>query len=74
LAACQLNGVNNTYIKPKAKVLYLGAASVTTVSHVSDIIGEKGEVYCILYSERSGRDLVNISKKTAKCNTDCRRC
>lgn len=40
LAACIVNGVNNIYMKPGAKVLYLGAASGTTVSHVSDIVGE----------------------------------
>jgi rRNA 2'-O-methyltransferase fibrillarin len=41
----------------------LGAASGTTVSHVSDIVGEKGIVYAVEFSHRSGRDLVNMSKK-----------
>lgn len=63
LAASIVNGVNSIYIKPGAKVLYLGAASGTTVSHVSDIVGEHGVVYAIEYSERSGRDLVNMAKK-----------
>ena len=63
LAACIVNGVNNVYIKPGAKVLYLGAASGTTVSHVSDIVGPEGVVYAVEYSERSGRDLVNMAKK-----------
>ncbi|KAG5413955.1 hypothetical protein IGI04_001522 [Brassica rapa subsp. trilocularis] len=39
LAAAILGGVDNIYIKPGSKVLYLGAASGTTVSHVSDIVG-----------------------------------
>ncbi|CAN1267477.1 rRNA 2'-O-methyltransferase fibrillarin [Linum perenne] len=39
LAAAILGGVDNIWIKPGAKVLYLGAASGTTVSHVSDLIG-----------------------------------
>ena len=39
LAAAILGGVGNIYIKPGAKVLYLGAASGTTVSHVADIVG-----------------------------------
>ncbi|KAG2321690.1 hypothetical protein Bca4012_057619 [Brassica carinata] len=39
LAAAILAGVDNIYIKPGAKVLYLGAASGTTVSHVSDLVG-----------------------------------
>ena len=40
-------------------MLYLGAASGTTPSHVSDIVGEKGFVYCIEFAQRSLRDLVN---------------
>jgi len=34
-----MGGIGNIYIKPGSKVLYLGAASGTTVSHVSDIVG-----------------------------------
>ncbi|GJD10684.1 Probable mediator of RNA polymerase II transcription subunit 36b [Galdieria sulphuraria] len=44
LAAAILGGVDNIHIKPGCKVLYLGAASGTTVSHVSDIIGADGEL------------------------------
>jgi len=40
-------------------VLYLGAASGTTPSHVSDIVGEKGHVYCVEFASRSLRDLVD---------------
>jgi rRNA 2'-O-methyltransferase fibrillarin len=43
--------------------LYLGAASGTTVSHVSDIVGENGLVYAVEFSHRSGRDLLNVAKK-----------
>jgi len=50
-------------MKPGSKVLYLGAASGTTVSHVSDIVGETGVVYAVEFSKRSGRDLVNMAKK-----------
>lgn len=39
LAAAILGGVDNIWIVPGAKVLYLGAASGTTVSHVSDLVG-----------------------------------
>ena len=39
LAAAILGGVGEIHIKPGSKVLYLGAASGTTVSHVSDIVG-----------------------------------
>ncbi|MCB1160945.1 MAG: hypothetical protein KDK45_25810 [Leptospiraceae bacterium] len=39
IAAAVIGGVEDIFIKPGAKVLYLGAASGTTVSHVSDIVG-----------------------------------
>jgi fibrillarin-like pre-rRNA processing protein len=43
-----------------SKVLYLGAASGTTSSHVSDIAYD-GKVYCIEFSPRSFRDLVGTA-------------
>eukprot|EP00735_Rhodelphis_limneticus_P008915 TRINITY_DN2385_c0_g1::TRINITY_DN2385_c0_g1_i1::g.20925::m.20925 TRINITY_DN2385_c0_g1::TRINITY_DN2385_c0_g1_i1::g.20925 ORF type:complete len:327 (+),score=84.78,sp/P22232/FBRL_XENLA/75.83/4e-131,Fibrillarin/PF01269.12/2.1e-108,GCD14/PF08704.5/5.1e-05,PCMT/PF01135.14/0.02 TRINITY_DN2385_c0_g1_i1:47-982(+) len=63
IAAAVLGGVDNIYIKPGARVLYLGGASGTTVSHVSDIVGPEGCVYAVEFSLRSGRDLVNMAKK-----------
>jgi rRNA 2'-O-methyltransferase fibrillarin len=63
LAASVLAGVDNVHVKPGAKVLYLGAASGTSVSHVSDIVGPTGTVYAVEFSHRSGRDLVNMAKK-----------
>ena len=50
-------------IKPGATVLYLGAASGTSVAHVSDIIGPNGTVYAVEFSHRPGRDLINMAKK-----------
>lgn len=48
---------------PGSKVLYLGAASGTTVSHVSDIVGEDGMVFAVEFSHRSGRDLLDMAQK-----------
>lgn len=59
LAAVILKGVKNFPIKPDHKILYLGAASGTTPSHVSDIVGDKGHVYCVEFASRSIRDLIN---------------
>jgi len=53
--------VEDIFIRPGSKVLYLGAASGTTVSHVSDIVGKDGIVYAVEFSHRSGRDLVNMA-------------
>jgi fibrillarin-like pre-rRNA processing protein len=59
LAAAILKGVQTIPIKPEHRVLYLGAASGTTPSHVSDIVGIKGHVYCVEFASRSIRDLIN---------------
>lgn len=58
-AAAILKGLETVPIQPHHKVLYLGAASGTTASHVSDIVGEKGYVYCIEFAARAIRELVN---------------
>ncbi|CAI9533590.1 unnamed protein product, partial [Staurois parvus] len=63
LAAAILGGVDQIHMKPGSKVLYLGAASGTTVSHVSDLVGPEGLVYAVEFSHRSGRDLINVAKK-----------
>ena len=59
LAAVIIKGVQTVPIKPDHRVLYLGAASGTTASHVSDIVGEKGHVYCVEFASRSIRELVS---------------
>lgn len=63
LAAAILGGVDKIHIAPGSKVLYLGAASGTTVSHVADVVGPEGLVYAVEFSHRSGRDLINVAKK-----------
>jgi rRNA 2'-O-methyltransferase fibrillarin len=63
IAAGIVGGIETCAIVPGCKVLYLGAASGTTVSHVSDIVGPTGVVYAVEFSPRSGRDLVNLAKK-----------
>jgi len=62
LAAAILGGVDNIHIKPGSKVLYLGGAAGTTVSHVSDIVGPSGAVYAVEFAHRPGRDLINMAK------------
>lgn len=46
--------------KEDTQVLYLGAASGTTASHLSDIL-VSGTLYCVEISPRSFRDLVMVS-------------
>ncbi|VVB72689.1 Fibrillarin-like rRNA/tRNA 2'-O-methyltransferase [uncultured archaeon] len=45
-----------------AKVLYLGAATGTTVSHISDIV-EDGLVYAVEFSPRAMRDLLRLAER-----------
>jgi fibrillarin-like pre-rRNA processing protein len=59
LAAAILRGVRTVPIRLGSRVLYLGAASGTTPSHISDIVGEQGHVYCVEFASRSLRDLVD---------------
>jgi len=59
LAAAILRNLKTVPIRPDHKVLYLGAASGTTTSHVSDIVEEKGHVYCVEFAPRAIRELVN---------------
>ncbi|GJR81761.1 fibrillarin, S-adenosyl-L-methionine-dependent methyltransferase [Tanacetum coccineum] len=63
LTAAVLGGVDNIWMKPGSKVLYFGAASGTTVSLVSDLVGPTGVVYAVEFSPRSCRDLVNMASK-----------
>ena len=51
LAASIVGGIENIYMQPGSKVLYLGAASGTTVSHVADLVGPviKFNLYISLY-------------------------
>merc|ERR1711957_1023879 len=60
LGAAIVGGSENIYMKPGSKVLYLGVASGTTVSHVSDLVGPEGNVYAVEFSKRVGRDIVPI--------------
>jgi rRNA 2'-O-methyltransferase fibrillarin len=61
LAAGILGGLDDIFIRPGSKVLYLGAASGTSVSHVADIVGPTGTVYAVEFSHRSGRDLIGMA-------------
>ncbi len=60
LAAALLKGLKGMPITSGSKVLYLGAASGTTASHVSDVVGTGGTVYCVEISSRPLRDLLIV--------------
>ena len=63
LAATILKGSLNIGIRKNDFVLYLGSSSGTTVSHVSDIIGNEGVVFAVDIAPRVMRDLVFLCYK-----------
>ncbi len=62
LAAAILNGLTDVKINEESIVLYLGASTGTTTSHVSDIAA-KGLVYAVEFSERVFHSLIDLSGK-----------
>jgi fibrillarin-like pre-rRNA processing protein len=62
LAAYLKNGGRFFPFQKDSKVLYLGAASGTTASHISDIVSD-GTIYCVEISPRSFRDLVQVCER-----------
>ncbi|MGQ9720621.1 MAG: fibrillarin-like rRNA/tRNA 2'-O-methyltransferase [Candidatus Jordarchaeum sp.] len=60
LAASILKKIERVPLEERSKVLYLGAASGTTSSHVADIVGADGVVFCVEFSPRVMRELVRV--------------
>ncbi len=59
------NGLTESIFHRGEHVLYLGSAEGTTVSHVSDIVGEEGSVFCIDISEIAMMKLVKLAEERA---------
>jgi len=60
LAAAIAKGIRQINLKPDTVVLYLGASTGTTVSHVSDIVGKGGFVFALDSAPRVMRELVFV--------------
>lgn len=60
LAAALLKGIEELPIQRSHRILYLGAATGTTPSHVSDIVGPEGKVYALDVAPRVMRELVAV--------------
>ena len=58
LAAAILKGLKDIGLKEGYSVLYLGASTGTTLSHISDMVGEKGVVFGVEFSARVARELI----------------
>ena len=63
LAGALAKGLKNMPITQNSLVLYLGASTGTTVSHVSDIVGAEGAVFAVEFAQRSMRDLIKVCER-----------
>jgi fibrillarin-like pre-rRNA processing protein len=64
LAGAIFKNLREHPIKESSSVLYLGASTGTTVSHVSDIVGNKGMVFAVEPSVRVAREfLENVASR-----------
>lgn len=61
LGAAIMNGMKIFPFEEDSKVLYLGASSGTTPSHISDIAAN-GTIWCVEFSPRMMRKLVELSR------------
>ena len=61
-AAAILNGLQNFPVKKAQKILYLGAAHGTTISHFSNIVGDRGIIYGVEFSSKIISKLVEKAK------------
>jgi fibrillarin-like pre-rRNA processing protein len=66
LAGAMKKGLKDLPIKNAMKVLYLGASTGTTVSHISDIVGLEGILFAVEPAVRVARELIeNVASKRA---------
>ncbi len=56
-------GLKKFPLKHGMSVIYLGAASGTTVSHFSDIVEKEGMIYAVDIAERVLRELIHHAEK-----------
>ena len=59
LAAAIMNRLEYFPFKNQSKILYLGASTGTTVSHISDIIGSNGIIFAVEHASRVARDFLD---------------
>jgi len=50
LASAIVNGASEIFVRPGSRVLYLGVATGTTASHVSDIVASEGLLFGVEFS------------------------
>jgi len=61
LASAILSGLKAMPLERDSKILYLGSATGTTVSHISDI-ATNGTVFCVEFAPRSMREFLRVAE------------
>lgn len=61
LAGALANGLDEQPIREGDRILYLGVASGTTASHISDIVGFKGRIYGVEFAPRVMREFILVA-------------
>ena len=59
LAASIMNGLKDFPFNKKSDVLYLGVSTGTTISHISDIVGQDGIIFGVEHATRVARDFLD---------------
>ncbi|MEM4717374.1 MAG: fibrillarin-like rRNA/tRNA 2'-O-methyltransferase [Desulfurococcaceae archaeon] len=62
LAGALMNGLSELPVSEGDKILYLGVASGTTASHISDIVGLKGKIYGLDIAPRVLREFIMVAE------------
>ena len=63
LAGALRKGLKTFPFVPGSKTLYLGASTGTTVSHLSDIVGEQGEIFAVEIAHQCMKSLLALCEK-----------
>lgn len=63
LCGAMKKGLKAFPFAPGSKVLYLGASTGTTISHLSDILGPQGEIYAVEIAPQCMKSLIALSER-----------
>lgn len=63
LSGAMKKGLKTFPFSVGSKVLYLGASTGTTISHLSDILGPEGEIYSVEIAPQCMKSLIALSER-----------
>jgi fibrillarin-like pre-rRNA processing protein len=63
LCGAMRKGLKSFPFTPGSKTLYLGASTGTTISHLSDIVGEEGELFAVEIAPQCMKSLIVLSDR-----------